>query len=191
MITRWLDAPIVYDGSQLRAHWILEQTGIVGDAMIAFRGACAVSQVEMADLVDLQAAAVIAGNDMLHFLWESFSHPDLLLCVHRQRLLAAQAGECLRELAPRLQGLRRQGDDLYVGDGKLSISVATASPVSSLLHFAVNATQGGAPVRTAALADVGVQPRVFADRLLALCKGEQESIIEARATVRGKGERRA
>jgi len=188
--TRWLDGTMGYDGTQLRAHWILEHTGIAGDALVGFRGPCAVQQAEMADLVDLQAGAAIAGNDMVHFLWESFLHPDLLLCVHRQRLLAAQAAECLRELTPRLQELRREGDDLWVSDGKLSISVATASPVSSLLHFAVNATQGGAPVRTAALCDFGVEPRAFAERLLERCAAEQDSIALARATVRGKGERR-
>ena len=190
MNTRWVDGRIAYDGSQLRAHWILDHTGIAGDALVAFRGPCQVAAAEMADLVDLSAGARIAADDMVHFLWESFVHPDLLLCVHRQRLLAAQAAECLHELAPRLQGLRRTGDDLYVGDGKLSISVATVSPVSSLLHFAVNAAQGGAPVRIAALADFGVEPRAFAERLLARCAGEQDSIAEARATVRAKGERR-
>ncbi len=186
MNVRWLDDRIDYDGSQLRAHWILEQTGIVGDAMVAFRGACAVARAEIADLADIDGPG-IAGDDMVHFVAEWFSHPDLLLATHRQRLLAAQAGEVLRELSPTAT-VRRHGDDLFVGAGKLSISVATASPVSALLHFAVNATPGGAPVATATLAQLAVEPTTFAERLLALAASEQQSIAVARAKVRSKGE---
>ena len=90
MLTRWIDETIAYDGSQLRAHWILSQCGLVGDALVAFRGPCRVTAVEMADLADLDGPG-IAGADMVHFLWESFAEPGLLLAVHRQRLLAAQA----------------------------------------------------------------------------------------------------
>ncbi len=189
MHTLWIDRTIAYDGAALRPHWILEQTGLMGDALVAFAGPCEVQQEEMADLVDRRAGATIAAAAMVHFLWEEFSQPDLLLMVHRQRLLAAQAAECLRQLLPDLAGLRRDGDDLYVGDGKLSISVATVSPTSALLHFAVNARQGGAPVPIAALADLGVEARPFAELLLARCRDEQASIAAARATVRAKGER--
>jgi hypothetical protein len=186
MITRWLADPIAYDGSQLRAHWILATCGIAGDALVAFRGPCAVSDVEMADLADLDGPG-IAGADMVHFVWESFREPDLLLAVHRQRLLAAQAMERLRSMAPGAM-VRRDGDDLWVGTGKLSISIATVSPVSSLLHFAVNATPGGAPVPTTSLAELGVAAEPFAHGLLAAVAAEQESIAVARAKVRPKGE---
>ena len=39
------------------------------------------------------------------------------------------------------------GDDLYVGDRKLSISIAAPSPTSALIHFALNIDPTGAPVR--------------------------------------------
>jgi hypothetical protein len=186
MKTLWIDEPIAYDGSQLRAHWILHRTGLVGDALVAFRGPCNVTLAEMADLADIDGPG-IAGDDMVHFLWESFARADLLLAVHRQRLLSAQAAEVLRELAPAAI-VRRTGDDLWVGTGKLSISIATVTPVSTLLHFAVNATPGGAPVATATLADLGVPPRRFADALLEAAAAEQASIDDARAKVRAKGE---
>jgi len=35
MKTCWLDERIAYDGSQLRAHWILAKTGLAGDAAVA------------------------------------------------------------------------------------------------------------------------------------------------------------
>ncbi|MCR9247052.1 MAG: DUF366 family protein [bacterium] len=182
----WLDQPIHYDGSQLRSHWILETTELVGDAVVGFRGGCDVALAEMADIADLDGPG-IAGNDLVHILWESFEQPDLLLAVHRQRLLAAQAGEVVRELAPGV-ALRREGDDLFVGDGKLSISIATASTVSALVHFAVNATPGGAPVPTATLTELGIEPTAFGQRLLERIVDEQLTITAARAMVRAKGE---
>lgn len=186
MRTQWLDQSVAYDGSQLRAHWILRTAGIEGDAMVAFRGPCDVRRAEIADLADVDGPG-IAGDDMLHFVWESFEHPDLLLAVHRQRLLSATAGELVRELAP-ASGVRREGDDLFVGDGKLSISIATASPVSSLIHFAVNVGTTGAPVRVAGLASLGIEPTGFGRRLLERVRNEQEGIAVARAKVRAKGE---
>lgn len=189
MKTLWIEERIAYDGSQLRAHWILARTGLCGDALVAFRGPCAVLGAEIADLADVDGPG-IAGNDMVHFVWESFEHPDLLLAVHRQRLLSAQAAEVLRELSPQC-AVRRDGDDLFVGTGKLSISIATVTPVSSMLHFAVNATPGGAPVHTSTLQQIGVDATVFAAKLLELVACEQSSIGLARAKVRAKGEWRS
>lgn len=186
MKTLFVERELAYDGSQLRAHWILAATGLVGDAMVAFRGPCRVARDEIADLADVDGPG-IAGDDMLHFVWECFEQPDLLLACHRQRLVSATAGELLRELAPEAP-LRRDGDDLFVGDGKLSISIATASPVSSLIHFALNVATTGAPVRTAGLAQLGLEPRAFAIRLLDAVRVEQQSIADARAKVRAKGE---
>lgn len=186
MLTRWCDERIDYDGSQLRAHWLLARFGLVGDAIVGFRGACRVAADEIADLEDLDGPG-IAADDMVHFLWEDFTGPDLLLAVHRQRLLAAQVAELVRELAGAAP-LRRSGDDLWIDRGKLSISIATVSPVSALIHFAVNATPGGAPVATATLADLGVDPVAFGREVLTRVAAEQASIALARAKVRAKGE---
>lgn len=188
MNTLWLDEVTDYDGSQLRAHWIRRRTGLVGDALVAFRGACRVTEAEMADLEDLLDGPGIAGSDMVHFLWESFDDGHLPLALHRQRLLAAQALECLRQQSRRGDELRRVGDDLFLGEGKLSISVATCSPVSTLIHFAANVTNQGTPVPTASLRDLEVDPRGFALALLRSAAEEQASILRARALVRPKGE---
>jgi hypothetical protein len=186
LATQWLARPIAYDGSQLRSHWILAEAGLVGDVLVGFRGPCNVLLDEMADLADLDGPGIRA-DDMVHFVWESFREPDLLLAVHRQRLLSAQAAELLQVMAAPGTRVVRSGDDLFVGDGKLSISIATVSPVSSLVHFALNATQGGAPVRTAALVELGVDPDAYGRRLLDVVAAEQASIQDARAKVRPKG----
>jgi uncharacterized protein len=186
MLSHWSNDCIVYDGSQLRAHWLLARFGVAGDAIVGFRGPCAVRADEMADLADLDGPG-IAADDMVHFVWEAFTDPSLLLAVHRQRLLAAQAAEVLAAFAPN-ERVRRDGDDLFVGTGKLSISIATVSPVSSLVHFAVNVGRGGAPVEIACLAQFGVDPAAFGQALLRRCADEQASIATARAKVRAKGE---
>ena len=186
MNASWIDRTISYDGSQLRAHWILAETGHAGDSIVAFRGPCRVLLDEIADLADIDGPG-IAANDMVHFVWECFDDANLTLAVHRQRLLSASARETLAALAPHAM-VRRDGDDLFLGDGKLSISIATASPVSSLIHFAVNATHGGAPVQIAALSDLRVDPRRFAESLLMRVVDEQASIRTARSKVRAKGE---
>lgn len=187
MITRYLERPLCYDGSQLRAHWILRTFGIVGDALVAWRGPCLVRQEEIADLADLEGPG-IAGNDMLHFVMERFDDGDLERAVLRQRLCAALAHELVRELAPPGTRLARTGDDLWVGDGKLSISIATKTPCSTMLHFALNVSNAGTPVRTAALADLEIDPRPFAERLLAAIAAEEQSIHDARCKVRAKGD---
>jgi uncharacterized protein len=184
--THWTEEDISYDGSQLRAHWLLDRFSLEGDAMVAFRGPCDVVADEVADLADLDGPG-IAGSDMLHFIWESFTQIDLCVAIHRQRLLSAQAREVIQKHNPAAQ-VHRDGDDLYVGDKKLSISIATVSPVSSLMHFAINVSPGGAPVPTATLSELGVEPALFASDLLNVVAAEQDSIAIARSKVRAKGE---
>ncbi|MCA8951171.1 MAG: DUF366 family protein [Planctomycetes bacterium] len=184
----WIPDAIAYDGSQLRSHWILERCELVGDAIVGFRGGCAVRREEIADLADLDGPG-IAGDDMVHLLWEAFTAPDLLLAVHRQRLLAAQAHALVCELAPAsTAGLRRDGDDLWLDQRKLSISIATVTPVSALIHFAVNVAATGAPVPIVGLAELGIAPETFGRALLERVAAEQASIAAARAVVRPKGE---
>ena len=182
----WCEQVIAYDVSQLRAHWLLDRFGLVGDALVAFRGPCNVMRDEVADLEDLDGPG-IAADDMVHFVWECFTTTDLLLAVHRQQLFAAQVREVVQQLSPS-SVVSRTGDDLYVGQGKLSISIATVSPVSALIHFAVNAQLGGAPVTIACLDELGLEPSAFAQAVLERVATEQASIVSARAKVRAKGE---
>ena len=189
MNQRWLRERIAYDGSQLRAHWILGKTGLVGDSVVAFRGSCRVVDGEMADLEDLLSHSEIAADDMVHCLIEVFDDGDIMRAVYLQRLVSAVALDTLRTLASGAD-IYRRGDDLFAGDGKLSISVATRSMVSSLIHFAVNVSNLGTPVRTAGLEDLGVEPEAFANALLGANADEYRSVLAARAQVRAKGEAR-
>lgn len=185
MKVQWLKRRLTYDGTQLRSHWILATTGLVGDALVAFRGPCALPPVEYADLEDRLAGAVIAADDMLHFVWERFDDGDLDRATLRQRLLAARVLATLGRLAPACAPrLQREGDDLFYGRGKLSISVATRSVVSTLIHFGLNIDNRGTPVNTASLADLGLQPARVAGAVLRDTEHEESAMVRARCKVR-------
>ncbi len=182
MPTRLLPQEIAYDGSQLRSGWIAETAGLTGDAAVAFVGPCDVSFEHMVDAVDREARARICSPRMLHLIIE---HPglDLLSITARQRLLMALALELLhRRLGETL--LRRDGDDLYLRDRKLSISVATTSPHSGLIHAAFNFRGEGAPVPAVGLEELGVSPPAFGEELLAAYAAEIEGLTYAASKVR-------
>ena len=180
MKTIWIDRVITYDGTQLSSHWIHAQTGTLGDAICAFVGPADVPTTHMVDLVDVANDAPIFSRRMLHCIAEHFDG-DLALAVARQRLLVAIAADLLRPSCPEL---RRSGNDLYAGERKLSVCIATASPVSTLIHFAINVESAGTPVPTLGLADLKLDPRRIADELLARYRDELASMLEARCKVR-------
>ena len=123
----------------------------------------------------MQANAPIYSEQMLHFLIEHFQ-VDLPQMVLRQRLLTAQVHEYLRS-----QGvnLRRDGDDLYDGDFKLSVSIATVSPVSGLIHFGLNISSANTPVPTRGLNDYGLEWQTVARDLLEIYRAESAGIQNA------------
>jgi hypothetical protein len=181
---QWLEQRLTYDGTQLRPHWILGAVGLVGDALVAFRGPCALPLHEFADLEDRLAGATIAAADMLHFVWERFDDGDLDRATLRQRLLAARVLAVLAALRPACaKDLRRRGDDLFYRTGKLSISVATRSAVSTLVHFGINVANRGTPVRTASLRELGLQPARVARVVLRETLAEEQDIVRARSKV--------
>ena len=114
------------------------------------RQSCDVSGDDLVDLADRAAGEYIKAAMMLHFVVEHFA-TDLLTAVRHQRLLCAVLCEYLNA---RLYAhvLRRDGDDIYMGEGKLTVSIATVSPVSALIHLGINIDATGAPVKTAELA---------------------------------------
>lgn len=183
MNTRWLPETIAYDGSQLRSHWIFAQTGLVGDAVVAFQGKAAVEAAHMVDLEDRARQAWIRSDRMLHFVAEHFDR-DLTRAVLRQRLLVAICGEELRVARPEAIIIRR-GNDLYEGTAKLSVAIATASPVSCVMHVGVNILSTNTPVMTKGLHDYGIDPAPFATKVLERYAEEMASVVHARAKVRG------
>lgn len=175
-----------YDGAQLISLRNYLDHGLLGDSIVAWVGACDVSFEHMVDGEDLLQKARIAGAKMLHFIVEKFD-VSLFAAVGLQRLLASVVMEQLRLTSANralVQTMFRRGDDLYCDKRKLSISIATQSPVNSLIHFAVNVNNQDTPVPTLALDDLGVDPKVFAQEVMTVFCQEVVGIHEATCKVR-------
>jgi hypothetical protein len=175
---KFLETGELYDGSQLVSLRSYLKHELLGDSIVAWIGACDVSLEHMVDGEDLLENASIRGDKMVHFIVEKFDS-TLLAAVALQRLLASIVKDVLGE-----SRMIRDGDDLFLDGKKLSISIATQSPVSSLIHFAVNVTNAGTPVPTLSLEDLKVEPREFANEVMKRFVDEVASIREATQKVR-------
>lgn len=169
-----------YDGTQLRPHFLRTTFGVEGDAAVAFRGPCDVRGDALVDLADRSAGLFIRSSDMVHVIVERFD-VDLVRAVFVQRLLAARCADRVREAAR--EPVVRKGDDVYVGGRKLNVSIATVSPVSSLIHFGVNVDAREAPVAAIGLLDLGIDPAAFAEGLLSDLDAELEGVALAASKV--------
>ena len=186
MKSKYLGHQEKYDGSQLVSLRNYLEHGLLGDSIVAWVGACDVSFAHMVDGEDLLQNARIAGDSMLHFIVEKFA-VSLFAAVGLQRLLAGivkdQVQSACRNRAL-AQTMVRLGDDLYCDTRKLSISIATQSPVSSLIHFAVNITNEGTPVPTLSLHDLGMDEKELALLVMQVFCAEVTSMLEATCKVR-------
>lgn len=174
-----------YDGTQLRSLYAYLEHRVLGPSIISWQGPCSIDFAHMVDGEDLLENAVIQGDEMLHFIIEIFDR-ELFSGVSLQRLLASLAKDYLQTAATQKlkTPLRRAGDDIYLEDRKLSISIATKSPVSIMVHFAMNITNEGTPVETLCLQDLGLEPKTVAEDLMQLFVQEFDSILVATQKVR-------
>ena len=171
-----------YTGAELRSHFIRDRFGIEGDAIVAFRGECRVSGERLVDQEDFEAGETVWGDDMMHFIVEIFGI-GLPHVTAVQRLLCAAAKDVVDSAAGQL-AVERRGDDLFVGSGKLSVSVATVSPVSGLIHMGLNVTAEGVPVEAACLKDLGLEPDKIALEVIQKFVEEVDSVDHATHKVR-------
>lgn len=176
-----LEQDVDYDGTQLHSLFAYRTAGVLGPSVVAFRGACAVTKESMVDVEDVRAGSRIESPSMLHFIAEEFGSA-LEPMVLRQRLFAHLAGEMLAQRGSVEVSVR--GDDVYCGERKASISVATVSPVSGLFHFALNLRTEGVPVPAIGLEECGVPWRPFALDLMARYRDEIDDVRAAAAKVR-------
>lgn len=179
---RWIDREITYDGTQLRSGWVREQTDLKGDGLACFAGPADVPVENLVDLEDAAANAHIFSPMMLHFIAEH-TDGDLLLAVARQRIMVAIAMEELIRLTEGAP-LERRGDDIYEGNRKLSVSIATSSPDSQLIHFAINIISDGTPVPTKGLSEYDIEPKTLGELVSKKYCDEIESMRHATTKVR-------
>lgn len=183
MKTKLIQEEIKYIGSQLAPHWIYKNFGLQGDAIVAFKGECEVKLTEMVDIEDVINNEPIYSKYMLSFISEQFG-VNLVEGVYRQRLLICIIKELLEE-----KGIfvKRNGDDLIINGGKLSVSIATKSVTSILIHTGLNIMSEGAPVKASGLtSDLGITDiDGFALEVMKRYSEEVEDINLASTKVRG------
>jgi hypothetical protein len=182
MITRFEEKKIDYDGSQLRSQWILEKFGMRGDACVSFIGGCDVKPEYMIDLEDLHQGNEIRSQKMLHFIIEVFRN-DILTSILIQRLLVYIVKEVISNKAGG-DIIQRTGDDLFYKERKLSVSIATVSPISSLIHLGLNITSEDTPVPTSCLSELSIDPFKMAEEVLNKFSKEYKTIVNSILKVR-------
>lgn len=142
-----------YDGSQIDASWAFREFGIYGSSVITWIGPVNITPDNLKDFADV--GLEIKSNYMVNFICEFFDcQPgNMRIAYLRQRLLVMIFREILFEYGV---VSKREGDDIFVDGGKLSISIATASLSSMKIHFALNLEDKGTPddVDTIGLYDI-------------------------------------
>lgn len=183
MKTKLIKEEIKYIGSQLAPHWIYKNYGLQGDAIVAFKGECEVKLTEMVDIEDVINNEPIYSKYMLSFITEQFG-VELVEGVFRQRLLICIIKELLEE---RGVFVVRKGDDLMINNRKLSVSIATKSITSVLIHTGLNILSDGAPVKASGLiSELGIEDiDEFAIEVMKRYSDEIEDIKFASTKVRG------
>ena len=183
MKTKFIDEEIKYVGSQLAPHWIYNNFKIQGDAIVAFVGECEVKLDEMVDIEDVINNEPIYSKYMLSFISEQFG-VGLVEGVFRQRLLISIIKELLEE---RGIFVIRNGDDLIIDNRKLSVSIATKSSTSILIHTGLNILSEGAPVKASGLtSELGITAiKEFALEVMQRYSDEIKDIVLATTKVRG------
>lgn len=182
MQTYLCDLKLKYDGRQLRSHFAYQTFNIPGDSIVAFRGPCDVPRENLVDLEDAKQDKFIFSKDMLHFIVEHFDM-TLTQTIAYQRLLISNVIEEIHDAKGDLR-LKRVGDDIYDDVYKLSVSIATASPVSCLIHVGLNISSENTPVPTKGLEDYALNPHAVARGVMNRYRAEMEGIQKARAKVR-------
>lgn len=183
MKIKFIEEEIKYIGSQLSPHWIYKNFKIQGDSIVAFIGECEVKLSEMVDIEDVINNEPIYSKLMLSFISEQFG-VGLTEGVFRQRLLICIIKEILEE---RGVFVVRNGDDLMIDGKKLSVSIATKSITSVLIHTGLNILSEGAPVKASGLtSELGFTDiKEFALEVMNRYSAEIEDIILAGTKVRG------
>ena len=183
MKTKLIEQEIKYEGFQLAPHWIYKNFKIQGDAIVAFIGECEVKLTEMVDIEDVINNEPIYSKSMLSFISEQFN-VGLVQGVFRQRLMICIIKEALEQRGIKLT---RNGDDLYWNDKKLTVSIATKSATSVLIHTGINIDSEGAPVRACGLTnDLGITDvENLALEIMKKYSEELDDIVLASTKVRG------
>lgn len=186
MHTKFIEKNIKYSGEELAPHWIYKNFHLQGDAIIAFCGECEVKLTEMVDIEDVINNEPIYSKNMLSFIIEHFNI-GLIEGVIRQRLLICIIKEVLEKHLDKNYSIHRNGDDIFIEGKKLSVSIATKSITSVLIHVGLNIDPSGAPIDAIGLDYLKVfDIKGFANEIMVKYTQEINDIILASTKVIGR-----
>ncbi|MEN4018181.1 MAG: DUF366 family protein [Methanobacterium sp.] len=133
---------LLYDGSQIEPFWAFKYLKLKGPSIVSWIGPMEIKPAKIMDYEDV--GLEIKSGEMVHFIIEHFDvqPADIKTCYHRQRIFVMIVKDVLNELGIKT---RREGDDLYFNDKKLSVSIATCSNSSMKIHFGMNIKDKGTP----------------------------------------------
>jgi hypothetical protein len=155
IIHKHIDEIFEYDGSQINPSWAFQEFGIYGSSIITWIGPVNITPDNLKDFADV--GLEIKSSYMVNFICEFFDQQptNMRIAYLRQRLLVMIFREILTEKSI---ATKREGDDIFVEDRKLSISIASVSLSSAKIHFALNLEDKGTPddVDTIGLYDIRV-----------------------------------
>ena len=179
-----VDEIFEYDGSQINPSWAFQEFGIYGSSIITWIGPVNITPDNLKDFADV--GLEIKSNYMVNFICEFFDQQptNMRVAYLRQRLLVMIFREILTEYGI---STKREGDDIFVENKKLSISIASVSLSSAKIHFALNMEDKGTPddVETIGLFDIKVNGEyVFnSDNLLNLINETVSRFIDELETI--------
>lgn len=183
MKSKFIPDIIPYTGDQLHSHWAYENYDVQGESIVAFIGPCDVRCAKLVDLADRKDQEMIYSEEMLHFIVEHFDL-DLEKTILRQKLLVVILMEKLNNRLNKMT-VHRLGDDLFEEEKKLSVSIATLTPVSTMIHLGVNIRSEHTPVPTKGLNDYGMDPVELAEAVMNQYMAEMRLLKVARSKVKG------
>jgi len=134
---------IYYDGSQLRSQFNYELSKQRGDSIICFKGPMSVSE-HMVDTEDRIEEDFIWSPYAYNFIIEIFHINIETIILYQRHLMSIITKVLERNLTNDKYSVDLNGDDIMVtlskekGPRKLSVSIATVSHISGLIHTGLN-----------------------------------------------------
>ena len=173
---------ITYTGAELAPHWIYRNFNLRGDSIVCFKGKVNVDLSHMVDIEDVINNEPIKSDKMANFVIEIFNS-NLKETIFRQRLFISIIKEVLFDTGYQV---KRKGDDLFYNGKKLSVSIATKSTTSTLIHTGINLVSTGAPIEVSSIADMeNINEDDFIEEVMTRFCLEEQDIEFAKVKVRG------
>jgi len=156
------DQVINYNGDQLKSLFNYKTTKEVGDSIVAFVGEMYVTPTHMVDVEDVIANDFIYSPSAVNFIIELFdiSLESTILYQRAFMQIIQTTLNTFKMYSPIPYAVSLDGDDIFIShsgkpDGKLSVSIATVSQVSGLIHTGLNISLNQkVPVLAACLGDL-------------------------------------